>query len=200
METQSRILKVARDQFFTLGFSKVTMDEIARDVGMSKRTLYEHFPGKKALLRKALVGKTETIAHGFEEILSDSSSDFPQKLKAALHLISSEMPAFSHAFLRDIQRHAPEIWEELDERRQRLIRDKFGRLLNQGIKEDYLRKGLNPELLILLVSTLIQNLLNPQILSTLPISAPQAFQFINEVVFEGILTEVGRRKLHETEP
>lgn len=57
MDAQIRILEVARNQFFSLGFAKVTMDEIAEELGMSKRTLYQHFPGKKALLRKALLGK-----------------------------------------------------------------------------------------------------------------------------------------------
>ena len=57
MDAQIRILEVARNQFFSLGFAKVTMDEIAEELGMSKRTLYQHFPGKKALLRKVLLGK-----------------------------------------------------------------------------------------------------------------------------------------------
>ncbi len=47
LEVQNRILEVAGSQFFSLGFTKVTMDEIAHELGLSKRTLYQYFPGKK---------------------------------------------------------------------------------------------------------------------------------------------------------
>ena len=200
MDARSRILKVARQHFFTLGFSKVTMDEIAREVGMSKRTLYQHFPGKKALLERALIGKTETIARGLERILAGAHTGFPEKLKAALGLVASEMPAFSHIFLRDIQRHAPEIWEELDRQRQRVIRDQFGRLIGEGVREGFLKEGVDAQLLILLFATLARHILNPETLPTLPLTAPEAFKAISGVVFEGILSEEGRAKLRGMEP
>ena len=67
LEVQNRILEVAGSQFFSLGFTKVTMDEIAHEMGMSKRTLYQYFPGKKALLRKALLSRTKRNLRRFGE-------------------------------------------------------------------------------------------------------------------------------------
>ena len=52
MEIRDRILEKARDMFFKLGFSKVTMDEIAFELGMSKKTLYRYFKTKKNLYTK----------------------------------------------------------------------------------------------------------------------------------------------------
>ena len=199
LEVRNRILEVARDQFFSLGFTKVTMDEIAHELGMSKKTLYQHFPGKRDLLRKALLNKAETISQGLGSIIGSNTFDFGKKLEQALNFVASEMPHFSQTFLRDIQRHAPEVWQELDQRRKETIQTRFGELIDEGIQAGFLRQDIDPELLVLLFSTLIQHIINPQILSWLPLSTTQAFATINQVVFEGILTAKGRKQYRKME-
>ena len=199
LEVQNRILEVAGSQFFNLGFTKVTMDELAHELGMSKRTLYQHFPGKKALLRKALLSRTERISEGLGNISRNNETHFGKKLEQALTLVATEIPHFSPIFLRDIQRHAPEVWQELDQRRQEHIHIRFGQLIHEGVKEGFLRKDINAEVLVLLFSTLIRNVVNPETLSHLPLSAPQAFSVISGVLFEGILTDKGRSQYRKKE-
>ncbi len=199
VEVRNRILEVAREQFFSLGFTKVTMDEIAHELGMSKRTLYQHFPGKKDLLRKALLNKAQQISEGLGKIIDGDQAHFGRKLEQALTFVATEMPHLSPIFLRDIQRHAPDVWQELDQRRQETIRTRFGKLIKEGIKAGFLRKDIEAELLVLLFSTLVQNVMNPQTLSRLPLSAPQACAVISGVLFEGILTDKGRARSREKE-
>ena len=199
VEVRNRILEVARDQFFSLGFTKVTMDEIAHELGMSKRTLYQHFAGKKDLLRQALLNKAQRISEGLGDIIDGDEAHFGRKLEQALTFVATEMPHLSPIFLRDIQRHAPEVWQELDQRRQETIRTRFGKLIKEGIEAGFLRKDIEAELLVLLFSTLVQNVINPQTLSRLPLSASQAFAVISGVLFEGILTDKGRAKSREKE-
>jgi AcrR family transcriptional regulator len=67
MEPKERIIKQARDLFFRLGIRSVTMDDIAAQVGMSKKTLYQHFVDKDALVDDLVDGEVglmqdETIA------------------------------------------------------------------------------------------------------------------------------------------
>ena len=199
LEVQNRILEVAGSQFFSLGFTKVTMDEIAHEMGMSKRTLYQYFPGKKVLLRKALLSRTKRISDGLGRISQSNDTHFGQKLEQALTLVATEIPHFSPVFLRDIQRHAPEVWQELDRRRQETIHTRFGQLIQEGVKDGFLRKDIDAEVLVLLFSTLIRNIVNPETLSQLPLSAPQAFSVISGVLFEGILTNKGRAQYRRKE-
>ena len=199
VEVRNRILEVAREQFFSLGFTKVTMDEIAHELGMSKRTLYQHFPGKKDLLRKALLNKAQRISEGLGKIIDGDQAHFGRKLEQALTFVATEMPHLSPIFLRDIQRHAPDVWQELDQRRQETIRTRFGKLIREGIKAGFLRKDIEAELLVLLFSTLVQNVMSPQTLSRLPLTASQAFAVISGVLFEGILTDKGRARSREKE-
>ena len=199
LEVRNRILEVAGSQFFSLGFTKVTMDEIAHELGMSKRTLYQHFPGKKDLLRQALLNKAQRISEGLGNMIDGNQAHFASKLEQALTFVATEMPHLSPIFLRDIQRHAPEVWQELDRRREEHIHTRFGQLIQEGVKEGFLRKDIDAEVLVLLFSTLIRNIVNPETLSHLPLSASQAFSVISGVLFEGILTDKGRAQYRKKE-
>ncbi len=198
-ETRNRILETARESFFAQGFTKVTMDEIAHDLGMSKKTLYQHFPAKRDLLQEALLGINLRITEGLDRIVQNKKLGFSEKLEQVLGFVASELPRFSPIFLRDIQRHAPDLWQELDRRRSRSIKKYLGALIDEGISKGFLRKEVAAEFLVLLFSTLILNIINPETLSRLPLSATQAFTNINLVVFQGILTDQGRARYHSLE-
>ena len=63
--TRQRIVGAARRHFFAHGFRTVTMDDIAEELGMSKKTLYAHFPSKTALVEAVLLDKLGGIACSF---------------------------------------------------------------------------------------------------------------------------------------
>src|SRR5438874_533702 len=71
-----RIVAAARHHFFTHGFRSVTMDDLAAELGMSKKTLYACFPSKTALLETVLLEKFRGIEEELEKIASGASADF----------------------------------------------------------------------------------------------------------------------------
>src|SRR5213076_3025102 len=81
---RQRIVAAARQHFFARGFRGVTMDDLAEELGMSKKTLYAHFPGKTALLEGVLLHKFETIEADMEQIMAECSSDFVNGLHRLL--------------------------------------------------------------------------------------------------------------------
>lgn len=191
---KDRILEQARDKFFQFGFSRVTVDEIARDLGISKKTLYAHFASKEELLREILLQNTTEIERRIDAILQEKHSDFVDKLRRVWGLLASRLSLFGPFFLADLQRHVPGLWSEVDERRGRIIRTRFRRLFQRGVEGRAFRKEVDPQLLLLIYSTLIQRIINPETLSQLPYSASQAFEAIATVIFEGILTDSARGK------
>ena len=57
MEIKERIIAKAREQFFRYGIKSVTMDDIARELGISKKTIYQHFEDKDAIVYQLMVGE-----------------------------------------------------------------------------------------------------------------------------------------------
>lgn len=200
METDAlvkdRILECARDKFFQLGFTRVTMDEIAQDLGISKRTLYEYFASKEELLREGMKTLAEEIEAAIDATLRDEALDFVDKLVRVWTLLASRISKIGPLFQSDLQRHAPGVWKEVDTRRARIIQKKFGELFRRGAMNRIFRRDINPQLLVLIFSTLIQRIMNPETLSQLPFSASQALEGILSVMFEGILSDEGRTGFH----
>src|SRR5919109_5061195 len=75
-----KIIAAARHHFFTHGFRGVTMDDLAEELGMSKKTLYVFFPSKTDLVRAVLLDKFHSVESDLEQIVSA----FPEDALAAL--------------------------------------------------------------------------------------------------------------------
>jgi AcrR family transcriptional regulator len=65
---QKKILALATDKFITLGFKSVTMDEIAQELAISKKTLYQYYGNKEDLVEAAAYNVFEAISLGIDKI------------------------------------------------------------------------------------------------------------------------------------
>lgn len=189
---RSRILEVSRERFFESGYSKVTMDELAEELGMSKKTLYQHFPGKKELLRAALIDLVMTVREEVSRIVHDEGKDFIVRLNEVGVLIGARMPKPGPLFMKDMQRFAADVWLEVDQLRTSAVAANFGKLFRDGIREGYLPEGLDVDVLIRMLTVLIQGLVNPQVLSQVPLTGPQMLEKIVTTLMFGVMTEKGR--------
>jgi len=191
---KKRIITNTSRLFFERGFSKVSMDEVASGLGISKKTLYQHFPSKEALLYQVVTDMMEENGSIIESIVDDPKMDFHQKLSLLMNHLSTVISRLYRPFGDDLRRNAPEMWEEVDRFRTKKVLLNFRKLLESGIRQGVFRKDVDPQLMTMVFSTLIQNLIDPRIFSQIPFTAEQVFETIVEVVFRGILTETARNE------
>ena len=130
MELRERILERSRDEFLTRGFSKVTLDEIASNLGISKKTLYKFYPSKEELLRASLHAMMRSAGWELERIAS-SEKPLVEKLASALMLVGKYVSRIRGETITDLQRFVPSLWKELDEYRQEQIINRLVRMLQQ---------------------------------------------------------------------
>src|SRR2546429_5261444 len=79
------IVEAARAHFFSHGFRSVTMDDLAGELGISKKTLYAHFPSKIALLEAVLADKFPSV----EAKLKEATRAYPPPFSTPLHELLS---------------------------------------------------------------------------------------------------------------
>src|ERR1700710_1996352 len=84
----ARILETARRQFFTYGYNALTMDDLAHELGISKKTLYLHFPGKDAIIGLIIDGIGRAIRSDVEAVLNDPKLSFAQKLRGVVDAVA----------------------------------------------------------------------------------------------------------------
>jgi AcrR family transcriptional regulator len=194
---RNRILNKAREKFLTVGYTKVTMDEIAFEIGMSKKTVYKHFPAKSDLLSMVIRSMNEEMDAGIATIVQNQQLDFVEKLRQLMGFVLRHISGVGKRFLQDLQRSAPSAWIEIEQARRQRIFTNFSKLISEGTRKGVFRKGLNEDLLVLMFAALVQGTLNPEVLSHLPLSASEAFASVQEVFFEGILTDDARAQYHD---
>jgi TetR/AcrR family transcriptional regulator, cholesterol catabolism regulator len=189
-----RIVIEARRHFMAHGFRGVTMDDLAAELGMSKKTLYAHFSGKTALLQAVLDDKLKSADADFGEITQRISADFLGALHDLLACVRRHSEELQPAFMRDMAREAPELFQLVQARRRTLIQCHFGKLLGEGRKAGMIRKDIPADLMIEILVGATDALVNPQKLSQLNLPAKTGLTAIVTIFLEGVLTGKGRSK------
>src|SRR6478735_7119099 len=100
---RQRIVDAARAHFFSHGFRSVTMDDLAEELGISKKTLYAHFPGKIELLEAVLADKFAGVEAKLNEIARAHPHDFSTALHELLANMQRELDEIKPPFVRDMR-------------------------------------------------------------------------------------------------
>src|ERR1044071_1457775 len=130
--TRQQIVDAARGHFFNHGFRRVTMDDLAEELGISKKTLYTHFPGKIELLEAVLADKFAGVEAKLQEATRAHPHDFPATLHGLLANTQRELDEIKPAFVRDMRQKAPHVFKLVERRRAALIQRYFGKLFVEG--------------------------------------------------------------------
>ncbi|HLF19986.1 MAG TPA: TetR/AcrR family transcriptional regulator [Bacteroidota bacterium] len=200
LEIKKRIMETASEWFYRHGFSRVTMDELAEKMGMSKKTLYKYFSSKDDLLNELVeVAMNQTISRCVA-ISEDRSVDLVTRLKQTMTIVALEYSKIGKLLLEDIQRNAPHIWKKIDSARREHILTNFARMLREGCDLGIFRKDIDQQLMLLIYTNTIQNIINPDILVQVPFSAAQVFEGVIKIFYEGIMTPEGRAKYLNNKP
>ncbi|HVV55276.1 MAG TPA: TetR/AcrR family transcriptional regulator [Mucilaginibacter sp.] len=137
-----RILDGAGELFLQAGIKSVTMDDIARSLGMSKKTIYQFFRDKNelvlALIRKRLKDDEDEMT----EMLSQSKNvieEMINMMKCSEEIFSRANPIIIH----DMQKYHPDAWKQFQEFKSGVIIRTLEELLTKGIAQGYIRPEID---------------------------------------------------------
>jgi AcrR family transcriptional regulator len=190
---RQRIVEAARAHFFSHGFRSVTMDDLAEELGISKKTLYAHFPGKIEVLEAVLADKFAGVEAKLIEISSAYPHDFPTALHELLASLQRELDEIKPPFVRDMRQKAPHFFKTVERRRAALIERFFGKLFIEGQRTGMVRKDVPANLMIEILLAMVQAIMNPPKMEELGLMPKEGFSGIVKIVLEGALTGKGRK-------
>ena len=190
---RQRIVDAARVHFFSHGFRRVTMDDLAEELGISKKTLYAHFPGKIDLLDAVLADKFAGVEATLKEVTRAHRHDFPAALQELLAGTHRELDEIKPPFVRDMRQKAPEVFKLVERRRAALIQRYFGKFFVEGQRAGMVRKDVPAKLIIEILLAMVQSIMNPPKMEELGMMPKEGFTGILKIVLEGALTAKGRK-------
>jgi AcrR family transcriptional regulator len=196
MDYGERILNTASDLFFMYGLRSITMDDIAHELGMSKKTLYVVYDNKKHIV--------ETITEKFlahhekeYELLVAEAKDAVNELLLLMEKVNYIFERLNPQMIYDMQRHFPEAWQKFKEFKYRFILTKSIDNLNRGITENLFRQDINVEILARMRLEHIQIALNPMIFPPEKFSSKELHSQLLLQYLHGITTLKGHKLINK---
>ncbi|MGE5438282.1 MAG: TetR/AcrR family transcriptional regulator [Bacteroidota bacterium] len=196
MEDKEKILFYAREKFFKEGFYKTSMDELARELKMSKKTIYKYYPSKDGLIEEVV---DNMMRENSEKILQVIGKDMDavSKIQELLGILSSLFLKISDNWLKDMQYHTPHLWRKIDDFRTRIMYNNIGKILEQG-KREGIFEDRPVELLLVIFSSSLRAIVNPDFLLNSKFSHNEALEQAFHILLHGILTDKGARTFNNT--
>jgi AcrR family transcriptional regulator len=182
---KNRIIDSAEKRFSQYGFRRVTMDDIASDLGISKKTLYLHFKSKEDI---AWAVKTR-MHRDIDRLLQKAKKEIPdpiERFKKIIAEVTNRVSIIGSAFMTDIKKDIPDLWRECEEFREKEIYKYIGGILEEGIKKGEIKKGINTKIAVMVYLGAIRMVIQPDILMENQFSIKDAFDNILKIFLEGI--------------
>lgn len=145
IEKQEKILLGSLELFMKYGIRSVSMDDIARELGVSKKTLYHYFANKADLLAKILELHEKESLNCFKDNANSELNAIDELLEIS-RKISDDLKKYNPSALFDLQKYYPEIINPVFERRKTAIHNFTAENLKRGIRQGLYRHDLDIEI------------------------------------------------------
>jgi len=142
MDQRERIIAGGEELFLKAGIKSVTMDDIARHLGMSKKTIYQFFQDKNELVIGLVKKKLHDDECQMAEIISKSGNvieEMINMMKCSEDIFSRINPIVIH----DLQKYHPEAWKHFQNFKADVLIRTLEELLTKGIKQGYIRPDID---------------------------------------------------------
>ncbi len=141
---KEKIVHKAADMFITLGFKSVTMDDIARTMGISKKTIYTYFQNKTALVQEATLAMFHVIREGIDYISNQDKNPI-EELYEIKKFVMLHLKGESSSPQYQLQKYYPEIFKKLKALQFETMQECTLRNLKKGVAQGLYRPNLNIE-------------------------------------------------------
>ena len=141
-----RIIQGGEDLFLTAGIKSVTMDDIAKHLGISKKTIYHFFKDKNELvvaLTKKKLQEDEDQMCAIMSASGDVIEEMINMMKCSEEIFSKINPIVIH----DMQKYHPDAWKEFQNFKAEVLIRTLEELLNKGIKQGYIRPDIDVKIM-----------------------------------------------------
>lgn len=195
MDIRTQILHSATNRFLKEGFKRVSLDIIAKDLSMSKKTLYEYYSSKDELIDAVSDFMIISMRSKIEGIMNSNM----HSMKKAFLMINTSGQLFlkvSPQWFNDLQSLRPELWKKIDDFRTAMMTKNITQMLSEGIEQGNIINFPLPLLAQIFISS-IRGVINPEFVMKVDLSIDTIFQNTITFLFNAILTEKGQKEFNK---
>jgi TetR/AcrR family transcriptional regulator, cholesterol catabolism regulator len=146
MEVKERMLVKAHELFNRYGIRSVSMDDIAAQLGMSKKTLYQYYADKEELVREVILAILEANK---ERCLADRkrADNAIHELFLAFDMVREMFSRMNPVIIFDLEKYHPQVFKKFHEHKYTFLYQMIKNNLEKGVKEELYRDDLDVDIL-----------------------------------------------------
>ena len=194
MDLKERIIENASTLFFQKGVKSMTMSDIANELGISKRTLYEVFRDKEDLLENCIRSYMEKADKAMQALADDHSNDVIDALMRIYAWNLNEMRSMKTLLVSDLKKYHSNLYKKV-EQKQKENAFKLLPLLNKGVEQGLIRNDVNLEIILWSIRSQFRAMMNDDSFPTEKFSMNDFIQAIILNFIRGIATPLGNEKV-----
>ncbi len=191
-EQQDKWLKRVQDLFLRLGIKSITMDDVARELGISKKTLYTFVNSKDDLVRKVLEMHIEQEKRDCE-IMYSKAKNAIEEMFFVIESNSQQMEQMKANIVYDLQKYHRDAWELMHEFQQGFLYQVVKANLQRGVSEGLYRDDFDIDIVTRLHIATSFQLFDETIFPQNTFRRDVIFKEYLMHYLHGILSEKGRK-------
>lgn len=160
-EAEDRIIISATELFYRFGIKSITMDDVAKHLAMSKKTLYQHFRDKNEMVKKCCEYDITNRTCMFREI-AQSASDPIGELMSLMKNMEKMISGINPNLFYDMQKYYPEVWNLYREFKEKSMMQMIEENFKRGIEAGLYRKDISITILARLRIEEVEMGFNPE--------------------------------------
>ncbi len=196
MEGKKRVLLFATELFLKYGVRNVTMDDLAQQLGVSKKTIYASFQNKREIVI-AVANEFFRLEKERSEELSKQSQNAIDELFRIVSWSLNVLKKISPNLIFEIRKYYPEAWLVFDAFHRGYVLDKIKQNLEQGIMEGLYREGLHVEIVASLRVLQIEATLHSDFFPVSKFDPATVQVEVFELFMRGLVSDKGRHLLDQ---
>lgn len=162
VEQQQQIMERVKDMFLTYGIKSISMDDISRDLGISKKTLYLYVTNKDDLVKKTMENHLENEKEALSAIVENSTHAIEEMFTIADY-IRQHIRSMNHSVLYDLQKYYPASWQLYIDYKNNFVYNIIYNNIKNGIQDGLYRDDFNIDIITKIYNTRMETLIDQSI-------------------------------------
>lgn len=197
METQEKeIIEGSLAMFNKYGIRSVTMDDVAHELGISKKTIYKFFENKADLIQKCIGRLSASVSNSFEEAMADADNAI-EELFAINRIVRRILENHNPGLRFQLKKYYPEVATQLYEGRQNLLSKMIKDNIKKGQEAGLYRKDLEADIVTYLFCCKVKSMPDEEDLIAGKYSVPYVLRHSLEYHIRGMATPKGLQYLED---
>ncbi len=193
---KEKIIQKSADLHYKYGIKNVTMDQLAKELGISKKTIYQYFDNKTDLVKQTADYIFDQIQTEIDKICLMKLNPY-EELLSVKNVVKNMLRKSELSPHYQLKKYYPEIAKGLEERKFKSIMECLEHNLKKGIKSGYYKENLDKEFVKRMYYSNTVNLINPEIFPPEQFDRQKTMDLFLNMFLSGISTKKGRKKLKE---